>query len=148
MSNNYYYELGTPYRTTNGHIHDSYSKTVNSGAGNVELYRYTAGVTGGVTPHMIALWAYAFTDLGGVESDNFSHYSNRFYLVNRAGTLTIVPSVEEVISPEFTLSTSGADCILSVSRHATLPRQVTVISDVYIGAGTSDLSFSVMDTTS
>jgi hypothetical protein len=147
MSLNYYYEIGTPYRTTSGHIHDSYTKTISSGAGNVELFRYTASYTGAATSHLISLWAYAFTDNGLVEGDNISHYSSRFYVVNRGGTTTIVPSFEEVISPQFSLSTSGADCILSISRDASKPRQVTTAVDIYVGDGVTETSLSTMNTT-
>jgi hypothetical protein len=146
MSLNYYYELGTPYRTTTGRIHDTYTKTIASGVGDVELFRFTPGLIGDVTPNLLVIWGYAFTDLGGPESANISHFSSRFYVINRGGTLTIVPSIDEVVSSEFTLAINGLDCVLSISRHATLPRQVTTIADIYVGDGTTLTAQSLMST--
>jgi hypothetical protein len=144
MSNSYY-DIGVPLRFTSGVIQDSLTKTISSGAGNVEIFRYTPGLNGVVSAHFISLWSHCFTDIG-VSSQNWSYYHSRFGIENRNGVLTIVPSVDEVVSPEYTLTIESGDCVLYVSRHATLPRSVTTRAQIHTADGTTDTSFSSMST--
>ena len=140
MTDNEYYILSSPLRFDPGHFHAFNTKTIASGTGAVEILKYNPGITG-TTPgtHLLSITAFAFTDLGGAEEDNIKNYRSRWYVTRRITSSTVVQSVDEMVDTDagnFSVAvnniSSPYDVTLSVGRHASLSRQVTVVVDCYV----------------
>lgn len=139
-----------------GHYHVFNSKNINSGSGDVEIFRFTPGCFNDIPAcYLLSINAFAFTELGGPESANIKNFRTRVYLVRRpdpGGSTTVIQSVDECVNRETgqfteTISVSDPyDYVLSVGRDANFTRQVTVVVDCYLADGNDATSFvSVSD---
>ena len=139
-----------------GHYHVFNSKTIDSGTGYVEIFRFTPGCFNDIPAcYLLSINAFAFTELGGLESANIKNFRSRVYLVRRpdpGGSTTKIQSVDECVNRETgqfseVLEVSDPyDYVLSVGRDLNFTRQVTVVVDCYLANNNDTTSFvSVSD---
>jgi len=140
-----------------GHFHAFNSKNINSGTGDVEIFRFTPGCFNDIPAcYLLSINAFAFTDLSGgsgPEDGNIKNFRSRVYLVRRpdpGGSVSIIQSVDECVdrgSGEFSEVLEGSDpydYVLSIGRDLNLSRQITVVVDCYLAEGNNDTSFITM----
>lgn len=140
-----------------GHYHAFNSKTISSGTGNVEIFRFTPGCFNDIpATYLLSINAFAFTDISagsGSEAGNIKNFRSRVYLVRRpdpGGSVSVIQSVDECVdrdSGQFVeeLGTSDPyDYTLSIGRDLNLTRQITIVVDCYLADGNNETSFVTM----
>ncbi len=146
MSNDYYETTGT-IKSAPGHIKGSNVKIINSGTGTIPIFKFTPGLDGTVSGHLLSINAFAFTDENITESDNLKHFRSKIYIIRRATSSTLVQSFDEAVDDavgEFSYDVSAFnpyEYTLYIDRHATLPRQITVVVEAFVSNNTVNSTF-------
>lgn len=127
------YPISSPVLILPSTIIHTDSKVITSGAGNVELIRFTPPSEG---MYYFDITAHAYTDVGATPEDKISEFHERHYVYrDSGGTVSIVEGFGASIFEDYTSEISGSDFVLSISRDNANNRAVTVHAVVMFPPG-------------
>ena len=118
------------------------SKTIPSGNGNVEIFRFTPGIFNDIPCcHFLNIVAFSYTNSG---TNEIKHFRSKVYLVRELTGSTIRRNVDECVDRDtFTEQVNASDpyeYILYAAQDPNFERQITVVVDCILAPNTDGLS--------